>query len=388
MIHNHAQKVIGFWGLTFNSGNMGCNALSFGFLSILNKVVTDKTKIYVFFQGQDFDTESLNTEKIKVHSVGYNPRSWDSIRRVKHLSKECDISFDFTAGDSFSDIYGLKGFVKSCLFKKLAIKYSKRFVLGPQTYGPFQHGLARSMAKNILHKSNYACSRDKESAEYVKSLYHIDLDVYTDVAFALPYQNQHILNPNRRKIGINISGLLWNGGYTGTNQFGLTVDYQRYIEGLLERLLEYDHTDIYIIPHVISSGTNPECDYNISEILAKRYNKLILAPRFTSPIEAKSFISEMDVFTGARMHATIGAFSAGVVTIPFSYSRKFEGLYNNLGYPYTINARTLDTQTAITQTLEYIDHPDKLISSQGNARLTIGEKLSLFEEKIEQLLTE
>ena len=73
MIHNHAQKVIGFWGLTFNSGNMGCNALSFGFLSILNKVVTDKTKIYVFFQGQDFDTESLNTEKIKVHSVGYNP---------------------------------------------------------------------------------------------------------------------------------------------------------------------------------------------------------------------------------------------------------------------------------------------------------------------------
>ena len=33
------------------------------------------------------------------------------------------------------------------------------------------------------------------------------------------------------------------------------------------------------------------------------------------------------------MHATIGAISSGVATIPFSYSRKFEGLFGNLEYP-------------------------------------------------------
>ena len=104
-----------------------------------------------------------------------------------------------------------------------------------------------------------------------------------------------------------------------------------------------------------------------------------MSPRFTNPIEAKNFIAEMDVFVGARMHATIGAFSAGVVTIPFSYSRKFEGLYNSLGYPYTIDARKIDTQTAIKLTLEYINNSEPLKVSQSKAVDSIKEKLNLFE---------
>jgi polysaccharide pyruvyl transferase WcaK-like protein len=54
---------------------------------------------------------------------------------------------------------------------------------------------------------------------------------------------------------------------------------------------------------------------------------VILAPRFSNPIEAKSFISGLDFFTGARMHACIAAFSSGVAVCPMAYSRKFNGLF-------------------------------------------------------------
>lgn len=378
------NKTIGFWGLSFNSGNMGCNALSYSFLSILNNITTGHIQVYVFFQGSDFDTSSLSTEKVSVISAGYNPRSLESIKRLVERLKKCDISIDFTAGDSFSDIYGLKGFLKSCAFKKLAMIHSKKFILGPQTYGPYSHWIAKSVAKHIICKADYACSRDAASAEYVKTLCGTDMDIFTDVAFALPYQNHNTITTTKKKIGINVSGLLWNGGYTGDNQFSLTVDYRTYITSLIESLLQQNDIEIYIIPHVISAGINPESDYPISEQLAARYPAMHLAPRFTTPIEAKNFIAEMDVFTGARMHATIGAFSAGVVTIPFSYSRKFEGLYNNLNYPYTINARELDTSAAVQLTLKYINNSEPLKTSQTRAIKVTTEKLNLFEKTIKK----
>lgn len=377
------NQTIGFWGLSFNSGNMGCNALSYSFLNVLNKISTGHTRVFVFFQGNDFDTSSLSTEKVSVISAGYNPRSLGSIKTLIKRLRKCDFSFDFTAGDSFSDIYGLKGFLKSCAFKKLAIVYSKKFILGPQTYGPYTHWMAKSIAKYIIRKADYACSRDAASAEYVKSLCGIDLDIFTDVAFALPYKNHNNITTTKKKIGINVSGLLWNGGYTGDNQFNLTVNYRIYITSLIESLLKQDNVEIYIIPHVISSVPNLESDYPISEQLAAQYPTVHLAPRFSTPIEAKSYIAEMDIFTGARMHATIGAFSAGVVTIPFSYSRKFEGLYNNLGYPYSIDARELDTSTALQRTLEYINNSKPLKISQTKAYNAITNKLSLFEKIIQ-----
>ena len=48
----------------------------------------------------------------------------------------------------------------------------------------------------------------------------------------------------------------------------------------------------------------------------------------------------MDFFVGARMHATIGAFSSGVPVVPMAYSRKFNGLFiDTLDYPYICDMR-------------------------------------------------
>lgn len=86
------------------------------------------------------------------------------------------------------------------------------------------------------------------------------------------------------------------------------------------------------------------------------------------------------------MHATIGAFSSGVATIPVSYSRKFEGLYHSLGYEYLVNARVMDTDKAIATTLEYINKYVELKRVQADSMKSVNAKLDSFVQKCRDLI--
>ena len=61
-----------------------------------------------------------------------------------------DVVIDFTEGDSFSDIYGLKRFALTSFFKVVAIRKAGCLVLGPQTYGPFNSGLVKRIARWLI----------------------------------------------------------------------------------------------------------------------------------------------------------------------------------------------------------------------------------------------
>ena len=109
------------------------------------------------------------------------------------------------------------------------------------------------------------------------------------------------------------SGLLWSGGYSGNNQFHLSVDYKEYCCNVIEKVLLRDDVELYLIPHVLSADmTYADNDLVACKELHKLYPDTICAPEFENPMQAKSYISKMDLFVGARMHATIGAFSSGV----------------------------------------------------------------------------
>ena len=113
--------------------------------------------------------------------------------------------------------------------------------------------------------------------------------------------------------------------------------------------------------------------------------RVICAPSFENPIEAKSYIANMDVFIGARMHATIGALSAGVATIPFAYSKKFKTMFGNLHYDYTIEARELDTEAALGQTQTYIREYKTLAEAAKDASKITKEKLSVLKKDMAHL---
>ena len=104
--------------------------------------------------------------------------------------------------------------------------------------------------------------------------------------------------------------------------------------------------EVHLISHVIDLNENAyDDDFRTSKLLHEKYPETILAPAFDTPIQAKSYISNMNIFIGSRMHSTI-AISSGVVTIPISYSRKFEGLFGSLNYPFVVNAKEEKTDSA------------------------------------------
>ncbi len=90
----------------------------------------------------------------------------------------------------------------------------------------------------------------------------------------------------------------------------------------------------------------------------------------------------MDVFLGSRMHATIGAISSGVTTIPFSYCHKFEALYGNIDYPYLISATKINTEEALNLAKEWIDHPEPLNIAGQKSVVIAKEKLRMFENDL------
>ena len=88
----------------------------------------------------------------------------------------------------------------------------------------------------------------------------------------------------------------------------------------------------------------------------------------------------MDFFIGARMHATIAAFSANVPVIPFSYSRKFEGLYEQLNYPYIIHGMTESLEEAIDNTLEWIEIRNDIQKTVEKANIMANKLMNSFIE--------
>lgn len=350
---------IGILGLEFGSGNKGCEALAFSFFSILDTLAAGKKAVFNVLIFMECDVARIlkigkyQQLQINVCRLG----GFGSVKKIKNRLdrfSSCDIIFDFTAGDSFSDIYGMERFIRGTLTKQFVIWSKTRFVLGSQTYGPFSSRIAKNWAAHIIKKTDYVISRDALSTQYILDLTGRKPIETADIAFILPYETVSKTG-KKIKVGINASGLLWMGGYTGGNQFNLSVDYQEYCKSLISRLIEMKDYELFLIPH----AGNQTKEGNDNDVVACRelkrlFSKVNQVEMFGDPIEAKSFISGMDVFIGARMHAAVAALSSGVVTIPTAYSRKFNGVFQVLNYNHVVDLKELTTKDAVEMTIRKI----------------------------------
>jgi polysaccharide pyruvyl transferase WcaK-like protein len=227
-------------------------------------------------------------------------------------------------------------------------------VLAPQTIGPFSRRWTREIARRLMRRCHTVVSRDALSTGFVRELDPaIPLLEATDVAFRLPYDRPGRGESGPARVGINVSGLLYNAGARETNAFGLSVDYRAVMRELIARFKARPECRVHLFSHVIVPRRFEgvaEDDHRVAEQLADEFD-VILEPAYGSPQETKSHIAGMDFFCGSRMHACIAAFSAGVPTVPIAYSRKFLGLFRTLGYPHVADGRT-DTAEAIIAKVE------------------------------------
>lgn len=264
-----------------------------------------------------------------------------------------DIVMDTSEGDSFSDIYGLKRFITHSTIKISSLRLHKKLILLPQTFGPFKCFFARKTAGYILKRTNFNFARDMLSYNNAVDNLKVGADKVSyipDMAFYMePSQDSSILSQEYLKkekdgpvlIGLNISGLLYYGGYTGNNMFNFIVDYKELVEEVLHYFLSMKNTRIILIPHVMFEKESVEDDLAASrEVMAKLddsyRNRVFLLDKQLREHELKSVIGQCDFFSGGRMHACIGAISMGVPTVPIAYSRKFEGVWGQLELDHCI----------------------------------------------------
>ena len=301
--------------------------------------------------------------------------------------KDADIVLDIGAGDSFADIYGAGRLRRVMWLKALCHLAGVPLVLSPQTFGPFTRPLSRRLARASLKRSALICARDEKSATH---LYEIgvtgEVIVASDVALRLAAQPVAV--PGKRlKVGINVSGLMMSGGYQGKNDFGLLSDYPALIRALINRFQVHPLSpEVHLVPHVICPHYPVEDDLAAIHGLQAEFCNTVCAPAFRTPGEAKGYIAELDFFTGSRMHACIAAFSSGVAVVPMAYSRKFEGLFGALGYPYCADCQSQSQADIVAQVMNGFENRAAL-RKDAQAALQQGlTRLQRYEEGLTKLM--
>ncbi len=390
------------------NGNRGCVALSVSVMSILKEILDSEGIPYIFILPQSgFDEVGEHTISIGEDVLNYKsvlditaPSPFTKAKNLRHFSqyresycvyRDADCVLDIGVGDSFSDIYGLRRFNNIFASYKYGMRHNKPYCILPQTIGPFSDVNVRKQATKGIEYASCVMARDKQSYNYVKQILpNKEVSEVIDVAFFMPYIRKQF-DPSYIHVGLNISALLWHGGYTMDNQFGLKVDYQKLVRRVISYFLSCDKVKLHLIPHVVGAERHIENDYAVSYDLYEEFQNrnLILAPLFLDPISAKGYIAGMDFFMGARMHSTIAAFSSGVPVAPMAYSRKFNGLFvDTLSYPDVADMKTSDEDEVLEVIKScYESRVEKKTFIKGKMETVVADKKIIMFDKLRDFLS-
>jgi polysaccharide pyruvyl transferase WcaK-like protein len=380
---------IGLLWHSVNSGNLGVGALTVSNIALARRAaamagLTPRFHVLGFVDpgvphyvsGDDIDNLAITHPRQMLPGGAY----WRTLQ-------DLDCVLDIGGGDSFADIYSNKRFAYMWLSKVVAAARGMPLALSPQTIGPFTRQPQTMLAAATLRRAAFIMARDPMSFDVARAMAPGTTVIQTvDVAFALPFERRQKTDPTVLEVGLNVSGLLFNGGYTGANEFGMQVDYADYTRRLIASLLERPNTAVHLVCHVNSDARPQDDDGRVADRLAAEFPRCVRVPSFASPSAAKSYISGLDFLVAGRMHACIAAYSSGVPVVPIAYSRKFAGLFDSLlGYPHLVPVKGLDTGSALDFTLDRLDRRDALRQEISRGNTKIAALLDVYLSKLTHL---
>ena len=306
---------------------------------------------------------------------------------LRRAVRDLDCVIDIGAGDSFAEIYGAKRFAMLWLSKIIAIGAKVPLILAPQTIGPFTKAAYVRMAAYAMRRARAVVARDVPSYQAARSIApSANVALSTDVAFALPFEDRsHLRGGARRRVGVNVSGLLHHQALAGTNRFGLGYDYAAFIDKLLTALLARGDCEVHLLPHATSRTDPADDDGATAAKIAARFPGAVAVKEFSGASEAKSYISSLDFLVAGRMHACIGAFSAGVPVVPTAYSRKFAGLFDQLDYPYVLPVTGLGEDEAVAFVLGRLDRAAELAKAAELGMRKTKVMLDIYRDELRSL---
>jgi colanic acid/amylovoran biosynthesis protein len=397
VLHDKIRTRIGLIGASFDTGNMGVGALAAGAIRCIHNQWPD-AEIFIldYAKKNSFRQIRLGDEEIEVEllNIRFSKKLYLSnniavlivialilrlipSRRIRrwvasknfalHEIYRSDIFTSIAGGDSFSDIYGLRRFFYIALPQILIILLERRLILLPQTFGPFRSRLSRIIARFIIRNAKSIYARDHQSIAVIEKLCG-DRDSVAkpafryDVGFALePTMPGNLATDrefnltNNRLVGLNVSGLLYMGGYDRVNMFGLQIDYRELVLRILDLLIRNKGVSILLVPHVFGDDESSESDViacnTVYRACEEKYgDRLGLLRGDYDQGEIKHVIGMCDFFIGSRMHACIAATSQCVPAVAIAYSDKFIGVMETVGVPSVVaDARKLNLEELLAR---------------------------------------
>lgn len=279
---------------------------------------------------------------------------------IKQKLAGYDLILDSGAGDSFSDIYGLKRIFHIYYAGQLAQRLGVPVIMGPQTIGPFRTLIGRRLARGALGRAATVLARDSQSAVYAAFLGRTVDQVGTDVVFLLPRRPE----PKSRDVIVNVNGLLWT-----KNTHVYHLRYRRQVARLMEELDRYGRT-VSLLAHVLT-----EDDVAINALRSSGSQPEVLLPQ--SLEEVRQYMCSANLVIGARMHACLNALSTGTPAIAWAYSVKFEPLMRDLAWDFVVDLRS--NSCPVDKTIDILRD-----TSQAEMERALQKTLILSEQKLEQ----
>jgi len=399
------SRRIGFLSAPLFSNNMGCNALTYGSLGILEDVAKGLGVSFEYCLAGN-PTEAalppdLNVDRAQLVAGpqaltarrivgGLYRRNISSLVREQRPLSCSDIFIDNGNGDSFSDIYGIQCFKMIESRFKFALDRRRPLILLPQTIGPFKSQRAAAGAAKVIHGAAAVYARDPLSVQCAGDIAgDVEVSETVDVALFMPYQKRVAVDAHTVTIGLNPSGLLWKGGFTQDNQFGLKDDYRAVVRMVIRALLRMPGVTVELIGHDIMgpNAGNTEDDYYVCKLLQKEFPLCRVAPFFYGPVEAKSYISGLDLLVGSRMHCCIAAYSSGVPVFPLAYSRKFEGLFaGKLNYRHLADLVADDRNQVLSGLSDTVDRLDSIKAGMPGRLAELDKMRGLLVESLSHVI--
>jgi len=324
------QRVLVLWA-DGKSPNLGVQVLGSGAQALAESVWGGHTNVSL----QDFaGTQTGVAMGAKAILREFFGRS----RRIRDFLVTHDVVLDTGAGDSFTDIYGYKRMLTIFAIQRYALRLGLPVVMLPQTIGPFNTVVGKFLARLQLKRVTVVMSRDPKSTDIASALGRAPDISSSDLVFALPL----VEATESYDVLFNVSGLLWNA-----NRHVDSVEYRQAVRDLVQQATDAGRR-VTLFAHVVNGAANDD-DVAAIQALESDLGAAVDVVVPESLEQARQIIAGANIVVGARMHACLNALSLGVPTIPWAYSRKFEPLLSQLGWPHLMDLR--DSRDPAAETL-------------------------------------
>ncbi len=364
--------------------NRGCEAILHGTIEVLDRAFSKPRYISApLIIGSETDPQYFSHERVAIRpdivrsrfSSAWLARQWRvRVLRTRGFAFEPYLkrarAVLAIGGDNFSLDYNLP--TRQFAVGDTAREAGKPFVLWGASVGPFDRNPEfEKHAIEQLKRAALICIREPETQDYLASRGVADnVRKVADPAFVMaprepddvPSQLAALLRDG--PVGVNLSTLA--GGFSGR-----TAEWLDVATACVRALRKALDRPIVLVPHVIV----PEADDHafLSKIGG---DDIPVLPRNWGARELKWAIAQCSVFAGARMHATIAAFSQGVPVLSLGYSAKARGLnrdlFNHLDWLLPVDQLTPDT---------LVDRMRTLLKQETAVREQLATRLPAYREE-------